>query len=190
MPAQIERVLRRDGFDNPILLLAVAEHKVDLPGGIAASQSDVWAMINTAAGVVSMTVEGKAREAFGDEILEKWLVAGKTELSIKNREVRWDYIRAHLPIADSFLRVRYQMLHRCAASVIEAKRLGCPHAAFLVQGFNTPDTSFRDYETFCEVMKIPPSRGGLARTAAAGVILSVGWIDCPVANDAAVAACA
>jgi hypothetical protein len=56
-------------------MFAVAEHKVDLPGGIAASQCDVWAVVRTKAGMLSL-VEAKAKEKFGDEILEKWLVAG------------------------------------------------------------------------------------------------------------------
>jgi hypothetical protein len=171
-------------------LLAVAEHKVDLPGGTAASQCDVWAVIKTTVGLLSLTVEAKAREAFGDEILERWLIAGKTKLSAKNRKDRWDYIRTYLPDSDSLPRVRYQMLHRCAASVIEARRLGCPHAAFVVQAFDTPDESFRDYQLFCEALKIPASRGGMGATTAAEVALSVGWVDCPFADDAAVAACA
>jgi hypothetical protein len=78
-----------------------------------------------------------------DEILEAWFVAGRTEASIANRKERWEYIRSHLPESDSFLQVRYQMLHRCAASIIEAKRLVCRHAAFVVQAFNTPDKSFQ-----------------------------------------------
>jgi hypothetical protein len=183
-------LLRENGFDQPVLLLAVAEHKVDLPGGTAASQCDVWAIIKTSVGLLSLTVEAKAREPFGEEILERWLIAGKTKLSAKNRKDRWDYIRAFLPDSGSLSGVRYQMLHRCAASVIEARRLGCQHAAFIVQAFDTPDESFRDYQLFCEAMRIPASRGGMAATNAAGVALSVGWIDCPFADDAAIAACA
>jgi|ERR1039458_217147 hypothetical protein len=190
LPAALEQLLRNNGFESPVLLLAVAEHQVDLPGGRAASQSDVWAVINTAAGIVSMTVEAKASEPFGDENLANWLVAGKTELSLQNRKVRWEHIRANLPIAESFLHVRYQILHRCAASVVEAKRLGCTHAAFVVQAFNAPDASFQDYVGFCAALKVPAARGSLSTTSVDGISLSLGWIDCQVATDAAIAACA
>ena len=195
LPLPLETLLRKNGFGEPVLLLAVAEHKVDLPGGNAASQSDVWAIINTQAGLLSLTVEAKAREAFGDEILGKWLEAGKSELSIENRKIRWNHIRVNLPAADSYHEVRYQILHRCAASVIEAKRLGSPHAAFVVQAFGEPDTdkpdvNFAAFEMFCTAVRLPAVRGSLSTTSVDGISLSIGWIDCPVATDAAVAACA
>ena len=187
IPTAIDKLLRESAYRDPVLLLAVAEHKVDLPGGTAASQSDVWAFVSTSAGTLSMTVEAKAREAFGDEILEKWLIAGRTEASIANRKERWNYVSSHLPESDAFLQVRYQMLHRCAASVVEARRLGCQHAAFVVQAFNTPDTSFQDYAVFCHALKIPAVRGSLATTLVGGISLSVGWADCPLSTDEQVA---
>jgi hypothetical protein len=102
LPLALENLLCVHGFSNPIVLRAVAEHQVELAGGTADSQSDVWAMINTTAGVVSMTVEAKAAEPFGDATLGAWLVAGKSERSITNRKARWDHIRANLPLADSY----------------------------------------------------------------------------------------
>ncbi|MGD0696915.1 MAG: hypothetical protein ABSB82_19025 [Terriglobia bacterium] len=171
-------------------MFAVAEHKVDLPGGNAASQSDVWAVVSTSSGMLSLTVEAKSKEAFGDEILEKWLVAGATEESKSNRQKRFDYVCSHLPKSDSFLQVRYQMLHRCAASVIEAKRFGFKRAAFIVQAFETPANGFQDYAIFCQALKIPAARGSMATTSVNGISLSVGWADCPLATDHEVAATA
>jgi hypothetical protein len=190
LPAPLETLLSEHGYAESVLLLAIAEHKVPLPGGHAASQSDVWALISTSAGLLSLTVEAKARETFGDESLDGWLVAGGTDASRKNRADRWRHIRENLPLAESFGRIRYQILHRCASAVIEAKRLRCAHAAFVVQAFNTPDTSFQEYEMFCNTIALPAIRGGMSGTSAAGVSLSVGWIDCPVATDADIAACA
>jgi hypothetical protein len=84
--------------------------------------------------------------------------------------------------------VRYQMLHRCAASVIEAKRFGFSHAAFIVQAFNAPEKSFHDYGVFCRALNIPAISGRMATTSVDSVSLSVGWVDCPVAIDEQVAA--
>jgi hypothetical protein len=190
IPGPLETVLRGGGFDASVLLLAIGEHKVDLPAGAAASQSDVWALIRTTKGLLSLSVEAKAREAFGDDALEQWLIAGGTALSISRRQQRWDFIRSHLPEADSFLPLRYQMLHRCAVAVIEARRIGCPHAAFIVQAFNTPDVSFQDYALLCATLKIPAARDLMATTAVGEISLSVGWADCPLATDEWVAACA
>jgi uncharacterized protein DUF6946 len=187
----VARLFQENNYGDPVLIFAVAEHKVDLPGSnVAPSQSDVWAVVKTSAGMLSLTVEAKAKEPFGDEILERWLVAGGSEQSVINRKTRWDYIRQHLPKSESFSRVRYQMLHRCAASVIEAKRLGFQHAAFVVQAFDTPDSSFQYYALFCEALKIAAERGRMATTSVDDVSLSVGWADCPLASDADVAATA
>jgi len=76
IPEPIEKLFVEGTFGDPLLIFAVAEHKVELPGGSAASQCDVWAVLKTAAGMLSLTVEAKASEPFGDEILENWLVAG------------------------------------------------------------------------------------------------------------------
>jgi hypothetical protein len=190
IPAPIEKLFRESHYGEPLLMFAVAEHKVDLCGGKAASQSDVWAVVNTSLGMLSLTVEAKAKEAFGDEILERWLVAGKAEGSISNRKKRWEYVRSYLPKSDSFHQVRYQMLHRCAASVIEANRLGFQHAAFIVQAFDTPAESFQDYAVFCQALKIPAARGSMATTAVNAICLSVGWADCSLATHEEVAATA
>jgi hypothetical protein len=186
-PEPIATLFRTSDYGDPRLIFAVAEHKVDLPGGAAASQSDVWAVINTTAGMVSLTVEAKAREAFGDHTLEGWLVGVGSQRSRDNRAARFAYIRAHLPAAESFHNVRYQLLHRCAAAVIEAKRFGFRHAAFVVQAFNTPDESFGEYAVFCQALGIPAARGTIATTMADGISLGVGWADCPLATDRDVA---
>jgi hypothetical protein len=186
-PEPIAALFRSSDFGNPRLIFAVAEHKVDLPGGKAASQSDVWAVVNTTAGMVSLTVEAKAREAFGDDTLEGWLLAGSSQRSSDNRAARFEYIRAHLPAAESFHNVRYQLLHRCAAAVIEAKRLGFRHAAFVVQAFDTPDESFEEYAIFCRALGLPAARGTIATSVADGISLGVGWADCPLATDKEVA---
>jgi hypothetical protein len=187
MPQPVAELFRDTIYENPVLQLAIAEHKVDLPGGRAASQCDVWAVVKTSKGMLSLTVEAKATEAFGDDILERWLVAGGSEESRVNRKARWDYVQSYLPKSDSFLPVRYQILHRCGASVIEAKRLGFQHAAFIVQAFNTPEESFQNYVAFCQALRIPGKRGSLATTSVDGISLSVGWADCPLATDNEVA---
>ena len=62
-----------------VLIFAVAEHKVELPGRGPASQSDVWAVVKTKTGMLSLTVEAKAEEKFGDEITRKMACRGQVE---------------------------------------------------------------------------------------------------------------
>jgi hypothetical protein len=74
-----------------------------------------------------------------------------------------------------------------APSIIEAKRFGFQHAAFIVQAFNSPEQSFQDYAVFCHALNIPATRGNMAPTFVDGIFLSVGWADCTFATDAEVA---
>jgi hypothetical protein len=187
LPVPVAKLLHSGGYENAILVSAVAEHKVTLPGGGGASQCDVWALVNTALGTLSLSVEAKVEEAFGNEMLEQWLDSGKLPDSSLNRRKRWDHIQKYLPSADSYSRVRYQILHRCAAAVIEAERLGLKHAAFVVQAFETPAERFHDFEEFCRVLRIPAERGRLAITPVGEVSLGLGWADCQFATDKEVA---
>src|SRR3954471_24520662 len=54
------------------VLFALPEHKVPLRGGNRPSQNDVWALLRSPGGeLISMAVEAKAEEVFGDT-LEAW----------------------------------------------------------------------------------------------------------------------
>lgn len=194
LPQAIAKLFQESVFGEATLLLAVAEHKVPLIGGKADSQCDVWALLNTASGGASLSVEAKANESFGEgnEPLDKWLIAGESVRSRRNRRDRWDHIRAHLPNVtdDAYLPVPYQLLHRCAAAVIEAQRFGLPIAAFVVQSFNAPECSFQAFSPFCHALNLKVERGQMQVTAVRETRLGIGWVDCPFATDADVAAIA
>jgi hypothetical protein len=121
-----------------------------------------------------------------------WLAAATTELSEKNRKDRWKYVREHLPNAgeDDYLQVPYQLMHRCAAAVVEAKRLGLKHAAFVVQAFQSPVESFEYFCQMCRAMGFESERGRMHLTSTGDVQLGIGWADCPMASDEQVAAVA
>ena len=106
-----------------------------------------------------------------------------------NRQVRWEFIRAHLPpVADgAYGGIPYQLLHRCAAAVIEARRFGFRHAAFVVQAFNTPAHRFAEFAGFCNVLGVTANPNAPSLTQAGDTQLLVGWADCPLATDQQVA---
>ncbi len=189
LPKPILKLLEESGYEDPVLLLAIAEHKVELEGQGGPSQCDVWAIVRTSLGMLSLSVEAKERESFGDDILKDWLVKNESDRSKANRQKRWDFIKSHLPNVDAsrFEQVRYQILHRCAASVIEAKRWGFPNAAFVVQAFETPEKSFEDYAAFCDALGLSAKSKGMESTSVDGLRLDIGWADCPLAKDKEVA---
>ena len=51
-------------------LLAIPEHKVDIPGGRAASQNDLFVLARSPKGLVCIMVEGKVSEPFGPLVSE------------------------------------------------------------------------------------------------------------------------
>src|SRR5450755_2657066 len=58
------------------LLLAVPEHEVPLDGGSRASQTDLLALARLPdGGLVTIAVEGKAKEPFGDHTVSEWRAA-------------------------------------------------------------------------------------------------------------------
>ncbi len=59
LPQQIADLFQAGEMKDPTLLLAVAEHKVPLEGKGGDAQCDVWALVGTNAGVVSLS--GKQR---------------------------------------------------------------------------------------------------------------------------------
>lgn len=63
------------------LVASFPEHRVRLPGGTRASQTDVWAILRGPRGLISLAVEGKAGETFGETIGDwrKEASAGKEE---------------------------------------------------------------------------------------------------------------
>src|SRR5580698_3334834 len=101
LPAPIDDLFRQSILGEAELLVAIAEHKVPLEGGRADSQCDVWALVESKSGLVSVSVEAKANESFGqeNESLKDWLVAGKSDRSRANRKIRWDHIARYLPEA-------------------------------------------------------------------------------------------
>jgi hypothetical protein len=194
LPEPIGALFRNSVFGEGALLLAIAEHKVPLPGGQADSQCDVWALLDTTAGLLSLSVEAKANEPFGadNESLEHWLDAGKSDKSKSNRAARWRYISENLPLVDfdHYKDVPYQLLHRCAAGVIEAKRFRAPNAALVVQAFAAPGESFQMFSRLCSAVGVNAVRGQMQIVNAGDIRLGIGWADCPFATDTEVASVA
>lgn len=79
--------------------------------------------------------------------------------------------------------VPYQILQRCAAAVIEARRFGLGHAAFVVQAFHCPPKSFEMFSLFCKAVDAPAERGRMVFAQAGEIRLGIGWADCDFATD-------
>lgn len=154
------------------LLFAFPEYKVALPGGQAASQSDIF-VIGKAADqrLITITVEGKVAESF-DQTVAEW----SAEPSSGKRQ-RLGFIRQQLGLAHEVPgHIRYQLLHRTVAAVIEATRLNAAHALLLIHSFSQTDRWFEDYRAFTALFGVQPVPNRLVvLTQQPQVTIYAGW---------------
>ena len=192
LPKPVAQVLDAHAeLQDAELLLALPEHKVALPGGGFDSQCDLWALLSTEKALISLSVEGKAGEPFGERV-GKWLNAGTGANSVTNRRERLRGLCDLLGLtpASDFADIgelRYQLFHRTASAILEARRFHANHAVMLVQNFGEVATTtghrdFADFQAFCEHLGAPNMVPGvLARaTSVDDGKLWLGWIDCPL----------
>ena len=185
LPESVGQVLdRNDATRGATLLLAFPEHKVALPGGVRASQTDVWALLRSPVGLISMAVEGKADEPFGDTLAD-W----QEDDSI-GKQIRLSFLsealRPPTPFPPS---TRYQLLHRTTSAIIEARRFGASSAVMMVQSFRPQCDSFEDYVAFGRHFGADLASGALVQVRGhSNPSLYLGWAVSPLCCDAEVSA--
>ncbi|CAB1065446.1 hypothetical protein D1BOALGB6SA_10243 [Olavius sp. associated proteobacterium Delta 1] len=119
-----------------------------------------------------MTVEGKVAEPFGP-LVSQWF-----QKPSQGKKKRLDLLCESLGLDQGkVLPIRYQLLHRTASAIIEAKRFNAQNALMLVHTFSPPNEWFDDFDMFAslyntqaELNKIKFA-GGLN-----GIDLCIGWI--------------
>ncbi|MDB4906279.1 MAG: hypothetical protein JWO05_1063 [Gemmatimonadetes bacterium] len=191
LPYEIAQVLdSHPRFRNCSLVFGVPEHRVALEGGGHASQTDLWALLSTAAGLVSTSIEAKAGESF-DTTVEEWLSKAKVGSGKPDR------LRALCKLwnvsEDKISGCRYQLMHRPATAILEAKRFHANTALFLVHAFERmPEinrSSHDDYSIWRRALGIDASHAGLQCAGTFdGIELWMAWVSAPTADERTVRA--
>lgn len=156
------------------LMLALHEHEVPLPGGVRASQTDLFVLARANSGLVTIAVEGKAAEPFGDQTVSEWRAKGTP-----GRRKRLAYLLYVLQLADDerLAPIRYQLVHRTASALIEARRFGARHAVMLVHSFSPSDAWLDDFKAFARLYAIDADAGTVARAGQLdSVTLHLAWV--------------
>jgi hypothetical protein len=159
--------------EPPTLLLAIPELKTPLPGGRRETQTDLWTLLRVGDRTVSMAIEGKVDEPFGPTVSE-WL-----DDASDGKRIRLAFLCEILGIAEARSGdLRYQLLHRTAAALMEAKRFKTDAAAMIVHSFSPARRWFGDFQAFASslggsITQEHPS----ARVEAEGQELLVGWAE-------------
>ena len=144
VPAEVLQVLSQTpSLRNLEAIFAIPEHKVPLPGGQRASQNDVWVLAENEHGLISIAVEGKVSEPFGETIGE-WF---KNPSSGKKKRLQYLCEQLGLEFPPP-LETRYQLLHRTVSAIIEAKRFRTTEAVMVVHTFSKTNEWLEDYQYF------------------------------------------
>lgn len=139
-------------------VLAIPEFKVPLPGGVRASQNDIFVLARSAAGPVSIMVEGKVSESFGPT-LEQW----RSEAS-PGKEERLSFLLRTLGLSTPPPgNVRYQLFHRAASAIITGEQYRSVAAVLLVHSFSQERVGWPDYQTFARLFGVEAVVGSLQR---------------------------
>jgi hypothetical protein len=170
-PPEIQKLFASHSqFEDVELLLAIPEHKVDLPGGRRPSQNDLFVLGKAAGELVAITIEGKVNESF-DRTVAEWL-----RTDSKGKRDRLKFLCEQLGLAKIPDNIRYQLLHRTASAIIEAKRFNAKSAVMIVHSFNSDHLWFDDYQKFIELFGAAAEHGKLVHLQRIqGIHVYCGW---------------
>jgi hypothetical protein len=172
IPRTVKDVLAiRSELAGAELLEGHFERSTEIPGRGRKSQTDLLAICETAVGKIVIGVEGKVDETLGP-LVRDW------DDGSPNKQTRLAGLLAMLGIASTDANdLRYQLLHRTAAAMIEARAFGVDRAVMLVHSFDPRHAWFDDFARFAERLGTPcPKPGRLSDWVRLhGLDLSIGW---------------
>jgi len=127
-------------------LLGIPEHAVPLPGGRRPSQNDVFVLANGSEGLVSIAVEGKVAESFALPVDQRF------SEPTHGQAIRLEFLLDLLWLDRAAVgNIGYQLLHRTASAILEARRFGARHAVMLVHSFSQELKRFEDFAAFANL---------------------------------------
>jgi hypothetical protein len=158
-------------FRSAELVDAFLERKIDIGSADRPSQTDLLAIIGLEQRIAVFAVEGKAGEPFGP-LVSEWLDGSEGKLN--RLRVLCHTLGIDPGRAGS---LRYQLLHRTASAIYEAKRYRTDLAGMVVHSFAEDRASRTDFFTFAEALGLKDADSGklLGPVLCEGVSLLVGW---------------
>ena len=180
LPEMVRLTLRRCPpdqvwrFAGAELVDAFLERCTELGDGSTPSQTDVLAIVRLPNELAVVAVEGKVNESFGPSVSD-WL---RDVAPVSKKPARLKRLAETLGIDVSVCEtLRYQLLHRTASAIYEARRYHAEVAVMMVHSFDPHDAGFEDFARFAVAMGIPDAAatcvvGPVTRD---GVAVYLGW---------------
>jgi hypothetical protein len=178
VPEAIRAILDTDvAFVGAKLRKALFEKQTELDEfGRGPSQTDLLAILQTQFGTAILGVEGKVDESFG-QFISQWNDYSPSKL----RRLAGLIERLGLKL-NSIGSLRYQLLHRTVAVLLEGQRRRVRDAALVVQSFSPSQVraGFSDFHLFSMALDAPVFEPGkLSKPRKIGEIqLRLGWSEC------------
>lgn len=179
-PQSVKRVFKNSGiklFQDIELLLAFPEYKVPLkPYRSRPSQNDIFILAKGNSQLISIAVEGKVDESFG-EIIADWKLHDRG-----GKELRLRFLCDKLQLNENKIdHIRYQLLHRVVSAIIEAERFKAENALMVVHSFSQlkqrENEGFQDYFQFLNLFGVEGKMDSLIFAKNIdGINLYFGWI--------------
>ncbi len=173
IPKDVKEVLSKNpAFKELESLIIIPEHQVPLPGGTRPSQNDCWVLARTMNDLVSIAIEGKVSEPFGPSIGE-WF-----QDATDGKKKRLAYLCSQLGLDENLPEnIRYQLLHRTASAVIEAKRFNAKFAVMAVHSFSQTAEWLDDYKDFAALFGVKSDRNSIVSVGSKdGIDLYLAWV--------------
>jgi hypothetical protein len=159
-PPAIRTILQTEtAYTDAKLLKAYFEKQTQLDdSGRGPSQTDVLAFLEVRSKVVVLGIEGKVNEPFG-EFVSEWNDYSPGKL----RRLAGLVERLAIKPSKSIGTLRYQLMHRTVATMLEAEKAHAADAVMLVQSFSPDDvrTGFGDFQKFAATLGIPIDAPGI-----------------------------
>ncbi len=173
-PPRVKHVLAGDTeYGEAEFVAGFFERDTNLKSAGRPSQTDLLALASLGDRLAIIGVEGKVDEPFGDTV-RRW------HDGAQGKAKRLAGLCRTLGLDEQGCgKLRYQLLHRSAASVYEAHAFHCRHALMLVHSFSAEHACFDDFRTFAHAIGLPvdePDRLSAARTLE-NVSFRLGWVS-------------
>jgi hypothetical protein len=167
VPPKVDSLLRI-AFADYEVVEGFFEKQTKLDDLGRASQTDLLLLLRVPTGLAVVGVEGKAKESFGP-LVSEWTGDPRRLAELCNR---LDLEPAN--IQD----LRYQLLHRTVAAMLEAKRYGAGDTIMLVHSFDPQDASLDDYRSFAERLGLKGAEPDKLTNSKRldGVTLRLAWV--------------
>jgi hypothetical protein len=175
IPSRVSSVLKSDpAWHAARVVTGFFEHATPLDTQKGPSNTDLLVVCDIVPGLGVMAVEAKAGETFGERICD-WL----TITPSPGKDARWKWACEFFGVGDEACRqLRWQLFHRTASAIIEARRFRSTHAIMLVHDFSGRASSLDDYLVFASALGIGNARvDGLSDAREfGGISLQLAWV--------------